>query len=119
MCFIIGLVYLLNRVKFVRNAIVIKGKVVDLKRDSINYKKAYFPVVSYIDDMGKRRTFESDAGYNRSIYNIGDEVELKYYRMGKKRKVSINTVFALYGVSLVFMPIGLLFVVIGVLGEIL
>lgn len=116
--FIIGLVYLINKISLVKHGKIISGTVIDLREDYVNNKKAYFPVIKYYDDNGQRKSFKSEAGFSRLKYAVGDNVGLRYYRQGLKDVVCINTVFALYGVSLISIPIGLLFSIIGILGEI-
>lgn len=113
---IIGIGYLINRLAFMRKAKVIKGKIIRIKEDYINNRKSFFPTIEYSDYNGKRSVYESNTGYRRSKYRINDIVNLRYLRVNKKNVVCEDTPFALYGVSLIFIPIGLLFCVIGILG---
>lgn len=113
----IGIGFLTNRIIFIKQAKLIKGKVIRIKEDYIDNKKSFFPVIEYLDERGKRSVFESSAGsYRSSKYRVNDVINLRYRRVGKKNKVCENSIFALFGIALLFIPIGLLFSVIGVLG---
>lgn len=111
---IIGIGYLINRIVFMKQAKVIKGKIIRIKEDYINNKKSYFPIIEYSDYKGKRNVYTSNTGSRRSKYQIDDIVNLRYLRVDKKNKVCEDTPFALFGVALIFIPSGLLFCIIGI-----
>lgn len=57
---IIGIGYLINRILFMKQAKVIKGKIIRIKEDYINNKKSYFPIIEYFDYKGKRNVYTSN-----------------------------------------------------------
>lgn len=113
---IIGILLLIKRKEFVSKSRVISGTVIDTKEGYVNNKKSFFPVIEYYDENNSsKEVFESDTGYNPPKYKVGDIVEVRYYRRGEKKISCLNTWFAIWGGPAIFIPIGALFSIIGVI----
>lgn len=110
---ILGIIMLIKRKKFVSQSKIIRGKVIDNKKGYINNHKTYFPVIEYTDDDLSIRTFQSSTGYNPPKYKVGDVIEVRYYADGDNKHLAVNTWFAIWGVPAIFIPIGILFSIIG------
>lgn len=113
--FIIGAIAFFKRRYFVKNSIILKGVVIEIRKDNSSDITSYFPVIKYYDEVERREhIFKSETGYNRSKYKVGDEVEIRYLIQHGKSKECLNTWFAIWGFSFLFMTIGALFGLIGI-----
>lgn len=113
---IIGIVYLVHIIIFIQHSKIITGKIIRINQGYSNNIKGYFPIIQYYDYKGKLSSYESNTGYLQSTFKVNDIISLRYIRVNKKSKVCENNTFALFGVSLISIPIGLIFFTIGILG---
>jgi len=112
---IIGIICFFFTIRFIDNSKVIDGVVHDIIKDYINNKSTYYPVVRYFDEFdSKYHNYESNTGYWKSRYRIGDNVQLRYYREEKNRKIRLNTWFDLWGFTFIFTLVGCMFTAFGV-----
>lgn len=103
--------------KFMRESIVANGEIVDIvtktSRDSDgNATRSRYPVIRFQDETGKVVEFESSTSSSGGI-RIGESVEVRY-RPGNPKKAKSNSFGDIYGLSIVFGILGLVFSGLGV-----
>lgn len=117
--FLVGMIVLIKRIIFLKNAKTVLGTVMEMKKGYIDNRRTYFPVVKYTDFAGHTKVFESDTGYSSQLkYKVGDTIKCKYRLSKGIDEIHILSFFSLFGISLLFISIGALFSVIGYYGSI-
>jgi Protein of unknown function (DUF3592) len=109
---LIGLGFLADSIVFVSDAQGTQGQVVDVRRSySDDGGVSYTPTIRYRRSDG--RIFEAETNMASSSYNydIGERVEI-LYAFEEPEEVRIDTFFSLYGIGLIFIAMGGLFVTI-------
>lgn len=108
-----GIGNLLYTIKFLKNSKTIEGVVQKIKKDSFSYldtRQTYAPVIKYFDEVeSKHCLYESTTGYSKSRFNIGDKVQLRYYRNKDYKQLRLNTWLGIWGFSFVFLLVGTIF----------
>jgi len=103
LCFGASAVFVWN-VIFIANANKTTGIVVDVKeRKSEQGNPLFCPVVEYVDDTGKQRTFSPNSWQYPSPYEKGDSVSVAYHR----NKSVIDDFTSLWLLPLILFIVGL------------
>ena len=103
----LGMVIFVERKKFIKLSKVIDGVIIDIKVGSISHGETYFPIVRYYDEFSrKNKVYESNTGYSFSRFKIGDDLQLRYYSNGIKKKICLNTWFGIWGIPFVLFLVG-------------
>jgi hypothetical protein len=115
--FIMGFVHLKRAKKLVRDSVIIKGTIVDLKKETIrqgtNKIYTFIPIIEYVDEKDSViKRFESHTGYIEGKYSIGDILEIRYNSNGEKTELLINNWFSKWGVPTGAICIGGIFIII-------
>ena len=107
----LGVVLLIEALRFYDSASATEGKVIELIRDTSGDGISYTPVIEYHAHDGRiylGETHTSSSGYN---YRIGERVHI-LYSLDAPGEVRINTTFSLYGPGLILAAAGGLFLLI-------
>lgn len=98
-----------------RNSAVTGGVVVALReeRDGMDTQRVRFPRVRFRTASGRDVTFEGGMARGGAEWHIGDVVSVRY-RMDHPEMAEFDTVAALWGPTVVFALLALVFVGVGV-----
>ncbi|WP_291726593.1 DUF3592 domain-containing protein [Bernardetia sp.] len=89
-----------------------KALVIDLGEEQDFEGYEYTPIFEYQDEENNTITFVSNATSDYEPYSVGDSVEIVYFPNEPNTEVEISF-FSLYGMSLIFGVLGLVFSVAG------
>lgn len=89
-----------------------KALVIDLGEEQDFEGYEYTPIFEYQDEENNTITFVSNATSDYEPYSVGDSVEIVYFPDEPNSEVEISF-FSLYGISLIFGILGLIFSVAG------
>lgn len=114
--FLQGLLQLIRTKYLLRHSTLIKGTIIELKQDTlgtgVNSVQTFIPIIEYEDMIsGTFKTTESNAGYMKGKYAVGDVVELRYYKNGTQPELLMNNWFAKWGAITAFITVGLFFMI--------
>lgn len=132
-CFFVGTYFTIKRkLKFITNAEIVNGKVVELVQSSSsslssssssssnsfsqgasNNKLMYAPVVSFKSKSGNQYRFESSQASNPPSYSVGETVEV-IYNPSNPCNASINDFFSRWFLSLLLGFFTVISFVVGV-----
>jgi uncharacterized protein DUF3592 len=98
-----------------RNSAVTGGVVVALReeRDGMDTQRVRFPRVRFRTASGRDVTFEAGMARGGAEWHLGDVVSVRY-RMDHPEMAEFDTVAALWGPTVVFALLALVFVGVGV-----
>ena len=112
-CMLIGaLLFFWNTQNFINNSESTNGTVIDLVQSRTDSGVVYKPVVEFQTQDGSTIEFTSMAGTNPPQFSTGDSVSV-YYKESSPNKARLNSFFSLWGLSLIFGGIGLIFSIVG------
>jgi hypothetical protein len=128
--FIIGLIVvnagirnLIDKIKYIRNSVVITGKVVDIKKEYFSPSldggsmPTFIPIIEYVDLRdGNVKKFESNTGFPDGVYSINDKIEVRYYYDEDETELFINNWLAKWGAPTFLISIGIIFMSVAIIG---
>jgi hypothetical protein len=113
---IIGVWITADKLDLVSNGMRADGTVVDLKREysSSNGSSSYvyYPIVKFRTEGGGTIEFRSSVGSSHSSYSRGEGVTVVYDPNDPER-AEIDSIFALWGGSLIIFAVGAVFTAVG------
>jgi hypothetical protein len=97
---------------FVRNSLTAKGTVVSFTETRDRDEISYFPKVKFTLPSGAEQTFLSKMGRSPNPRKVGDIVTVRY-RPDQSYVAEIDEVMAVWGMTMLYATLGLVFLVIG------
>ncbi len=98
---------------FVRSSATTSGIVVALIENREMYElSSYFPQVTFQTSTGRKITFQSEMGSSPEARRIGDPVVVRY-RRDRPDVAEIDGFMSLWGPTLLFGALGVVFLVVG------
>lgn len=107
--------HLRRRLAFIRRSVVADGVVVGLRddRDGMDTQRVRFPRVRFRTASGRDVTFEAGMGRGGAAWQIGEAVSVRY-RVDHPEIAELDGLVALWGATLVFALLAVVFVSVGV-----
>ena len=106
--FIIGIIKVIDRIKYLTNSKILRGRV-------INFSRPNPPVIEYVDPYDNSIcTYFSNA--SDTINKVNDIVELRYYKYGNKKIIYLNSFLSIWGAPAMLTLNGAILVFSGILG---
>jgi hypothetical protein len=115
--FALGIVVLVGRMRFNKEAARISGTVAEIHaRPAQKGRVAYYPQIRYTDpSTSAEETFESPNPYEENRFKPGDTIKLRYLAKGGKKTVRPDDWFGIWGLPAMMMLFGLIFAGISLL----
>lgn len=104
--------YLVSRRAFLRNSDVTTGVVVALGESRDQDETSYSPTVRFRTAAGREVTFQSGTGSGKASWSIGDSIRVRY-RRDQPDSAEVSSFAALWGPSLLFALLAVVFLSIG------
>jgi uncharacterized protein DUF3592 len=98
---------------FLRNSVIASGIVIALTENRERDEISYFPTVKFQTSSGSDITFESAMGSSSQGKSIGDSVAVRY-RPDQPHVSEIDAFMPLWGLTLLFSVLGVVFLFVGV-----
>jgi hypothetical protein len=98
---------------FLRNSAVASGIVIALTENRERDEISYFPKVKFQTPSGRDITFQSAMGSSSEAKSIGDSVAVRY-RPDQPHVAEIDAFMPLWGLTLLFSALGVVFLFVGV-----
>jgi hypothetical protein len=101
-----------RRQAFLRGSAMASGIVVALTENRESDVVSYFPKVSFRTPSGREVTFQSEMGSSEGAKQIGEPVAVRY-RLHQPEDAELDGFMPLWGPTLVFGVLGVVFLFIG------
>jgi hypothetical protein len=113
--FLVAVRHFIRRLAFIRHSAVAGGVVVALReeRDGMDTQRVRFPRVRFRTTSGRDVTFEAGIGLGGAAWQIGEAVSVRY-RVDHPEMAEFDSVVALWGPTVVFALLAVVFVSVGV-----
>jgi len=113
--FLVAARHFIRRLAFIRNSAVAGGVVVALReeRDGMDTQRVRFPRVRFRTASDRDVTFEAGMARGGAAWQIGDAVPVRY-RVDRPEMAEFDSVVALWGPTVVFALLAVVFVSVGV-----
>ena len=113
--FLVAARHFTRRLAFIRNSAVAGGVVVALReeRDGMDTQRVWFPRVRFRTTSGRDVTFEAGIGRGGAAWQVGEAVSVRY-RVDHPEMAEFDSVVALWGPTVVFALLAVVFVSVGV-----
>ena len=113
--FLVAARHFMRRLAFIRNSAVAGGVVVSLReeRDGMDTQRVRFPRVRFRTASGRDVTFEAGMARGGAAWQIGEAVSVRY-RVDHPETAEFDSVVALWGPTVVFALLAVVFVSVGV-----
>jgi hypothetical protein len=113
--FLVAARHFIRRLAFIRNSAVAGGVVVALReeRDGMDTQRVRFPRVRFQTTSGRDVTFEAGMARGGAAWQIGEAVSVRY-RVDRPEMAEFDSVVALWGPTVVFALLAVVFVTVGV-----
>ena len=102
-----------HRRAFLRDSDLATGIIVGLFEARETAEASYFPTVRFRTDAGHEVTFQSETGTGHAAWQIGDTVLVRH-RRGQPHVAEVASFAALWGPTIFFALLGLVFLFVGV-----
>ena len=103
-----------NRTRaFLRKSAIASGIVIALIENRERDEVSYFPKIKFQTPPGRDITFESAMGSSSQARSIGDRIAVRY-RPDQPNVAEIDAFMPLWGLTLLFSALGVVFLFVGV-----
>lgn len=112
-CFlVIGLVLGLVTSNFIDHSVQTRATVISLQALKSNDGETFAPVFEFADANGREHTITSHSSSNPAGFSVGETVRI-LYSPGDPEDARIDTLWQLWGIPLIFCPLGGVFALVG------
>jgi hypothetical protein len=101
-----------RRRAFVQQSTLAAGTIIALTENREGDEVSYFPIVKFQTSSGREVTFQSEMGSSSEAGRIGDTVEVRY-RPDQPDVAEIEAFMSLWGLTLLFGLLGVVFLFLG------
>lgn len=109
-----GIYLFIGKLEFLDRSTVAEGVVSELESGSSSKnRRTYYPVVTYQDSRGEKKSFTSQIGSSPASYEVGEPVQVRY-EPGKPSTAVIVGFWEMWGMIAIATGIGVLFLVLSV-----
>jgi len=109
----IGVYLFMSTRTFIEQSVVTNGSVIAIASEwSDEGSRTYYPIIAFTTETGERVEFRSNLGSSAQLYTVDETVSVRYDPTDSA-SAQLNSFMALWFSTLLFLVLGLSFVVIG------